>query len=314
LFLGAGIVIHELADEQDIRLMGGMRKRTPVAFWAMGASVLAISGVPGFSGYFSKDQVIYGALEHGYLWMWAVGLITAGITAYYMFRLFFVTFFGTHRGDMKPADVGIETEVAGSSAAIAHETHEPHASEAGHAPPWIMALPVAILGFFAFAAGYIMIGPASPWAQLFVNSFPHESLPPMAISEGVTSALAVLMFVIGFAIAYSRYMTREALANAPARLKRESEALPKVLVRLYYFDDIIDALFVRPAQVLGAFFGRWVDPHFIDGVVREVVLTNRFVGGIVRGFQTGLLRAYALIIVFGAAAFTVYYVIEGAAH
>ncbi len=73
LFLGSGIVIHELSDEQDIRLMGGMRTRTPVAFWSMFAAVLAISGMPGFSGYFSKDQVIYGALEHGYAWMWAVG-------------------------------------------------------------------------------------------------------------------------------------------------------------------------------------------------------------------------------------------------
>src|SRR5579884_350720 len=314
LFLGSGIVIHELADEQDIRLMGGMRKRTPVAFWAMGSAVLAISGVPFFSGYFSKDQVIYGALEHGYMWMWAVGLITAAITSYYMFRLFFVTFFGTYRGEMKPGDVGIETEVPASGAAIAHETHEPHAEDASHAPAWIMALPVAILGFFSFAAGYIMVGPGSPWAQFFANSFPHESLPAMSISEGATTALAVLMFVAGFAIAYAQYMTREALASAPARLKRESETLPKILVRLYYFDDVIDALFVRPAQVLGAFFGRLVDPHFIDGVVREVVLTNRFVGGIVRGFQTGLLRAYALIIVFGAAAFTIYYVVEGAAR
>jgi NADH-quinone oxidoreductase subunit L len=314
LFLGSGIVIHELSDEQDIRLMGGMRARTPVAFWAMGAAVLAISGFPGFAGYFSKDQVIYGALEHGYTWMWAVGLITAAITAYYMFRLFFVTFFGAYRGNMKPADVGIETEVAASGAAIAHETHEPHAEDAGHAPPWIMALPVAILGFFSFAAGYIMIGPGSPWAHFFANSFPHEVLPAMTPSEAVTTGLAVLMFVIGFAIAYARYMTREALANAPARLKSESETLPKILVRLYYFDDIIDLLFVRPAQVLGAFFGRWLDPHFVDGVVREVVLTNRFLGGLIRGFQTGLLRAYALVIVFGAAAFAVYYALEGAAR
>ena len=308
LFLGSGIVIHALSDEQDIRLMGGMRLRTPVAFWSMGAAVLAISGFPFFSGYFSKDQVIYGALEHGYTWMWAVSLITAAITAYYMFRLFFVTFFGAHRGDLAPADVGIETGVAASAAAIAHETREPHA------PSWLMAAPVAILGFFSFAAGYVMIGPGSPWARFFANSFPRETLAPMAISEGVTTVIAVLMFAAGFAVAYSRYMTRDAIANAPARLKRESETLPKILVRLYYFDDVIDLLFVKPAQALGAFFGRVLDPHLIDGVVREVLLANRFVGAIVRGFETGLLRAYALIIVFGAAAFTVYYVLEGAAR
>ncbi len=314
LFLGSGIVIHELADEQDIRRMGGMRTRTPVAFWAMGAAVLAISGVPGFSGYFSKDQVIFGALEHGYTWMWAVALITAAITAYYMFRLFFVTFFGAHRGDIEPAALGIASGVAGSSAAIAHETHEPHAegdATHAHAPAWLMALPVAILGFFSFAAGYIMIGPASPWARFFASSFPRETLPPTTISEGITTGLAVVMLLAGFGLAYARYMTREALAHAPERLKRESEELPKVLVRLYYFDDFIEGAFVRPAQQLGMFFGRWLDPHVIDGVVREIVITNRVLGGTMRAFQTGLLRAYALVIVFGAAAFAVYYAVEG---
>jgi NADH-quinone oxidoreductase subunit L len=312
LFLGSGIIIHELADEQDIRLMGGMRKRTPVAFWSMAAAVLAIIGFPGFAGYFSKDQVIFGALEHGYLWMWAIGLITAAITAYYMLRLFFVTFLGEYRGNMKPADVGIESEVAGSGAAIAHETHEPHAEDQGHAPAWIMAVPVAILGVFSFVAGYIMIGPGSPWAQFFDRSFAHETLPPTTISEGVTTALAVLMLIVGGAVAFSRYATRAALADAPARLKRESETLPAILVRLYYWDDLIDWLFVRPSQKLGQFFGQWLDPHFVDGVVREIVLTNRFLGALVRSFQTGLLRAYALIIVFGAACFAVYYALEGA--
>ncbi|HZZ65062.1 MAG TPA: NADH-quinone oxidoreductase subunit L [Candidatus Baltobacteraceae bacterium] len=314
LFLGAGIVIHELSDEQDIRLMGGMRNRVPVAFWSMLAAVLAISGVPGFSGYFSKDQVIYGALEHGYTWMWAVGLITAGITAYYMFRLFFLTFFGTYRGTLPPDQLGITTGLAGSTAAIAHERHEPHGETHTHAPAWIMAVPVGILGFFSFAAGYMMMGPGSPWARFFANSFPHQALPPATISEGLTSVLAVLMLLIGFAIAYARYMTPRAIAQAPARLKHESQTLPRVLVRLYYFDDLIELLVVRPAQALGTFFTRWVEPHLIDGAVREVVFTNRFFGAVVASFQTGLLRAYALVIVFGAAIFAVYYAIAGGAH
>ena len=312
LFLGSGIIIHELSDEQDIRLMGGMRTRTPVAFWAMGAAVCAIIGVPLFAGYFSKDQVIFGDLEHGDVWMWVVGLITAAITAYYMLRLFFVTFFGTYRGELNPADVGIQGEAAASGASIAHETHEPHAEDRTHAPAWIMALPVAILGVFSVIAGYIMIGADSPWARLFNSSFPHETLPKTTTGEGFTAGLAVLMLVIGGAIAYARYGTRQALADAPARLKRESETLPQVLVRLFYWDDMIDVLFVRPSEALGDFFGRWFDPHFVDGVVREVVHTNRFLGALVRSFQTGLVRAYALIIVFGAACFAVYYALEGA--
>ncbi len=318
LFLGSGIVIHQLSDEQDIRLMGGMRTRSPVAFWSMLSAVLAITGMPFFSGFFSKDQVIYGALEHGYAWMWAVALITAAITAYYMFRLFFVTFLGSYRGDLRPADVGIETQVSQSGAAIVHETKESH--EADHpgdhadAQPWIMAVPVAILGFFSFAAGYVMIGPDSPWARFFAGSFPQQTLAAPSISEGMTTAIAVLMLVIGLGIAYVRYATPQALADAPARLKRESETLPKVLVRLFYFDDIIEGLFVRPAQRLGDIFGRWVDPHFIDGAVREVVFTSRYLGSMIRGLQTGLLRAYALVIAFGAAAFAVYYALEGVRH
>jgi NADH-quinone oxidoreductase subunit L len=305
LFLGSGIIIHELADEQDIRKMGGMRTRTPVAFWAMGAAVLALSGVPLFSGYFSKDQVIYGALEHGYAWMWAVGLITAGITAYYMFRLFFVTFFGTYRGGVANADLGMEAPL---QPAVDHEPE--HGS--AHPPAWIMAVPVAILGFFSFAAGYIMLPGNSPWAQLFSRSFPQESLPVPSISEAFTTGIAIVMLIAGGAIAYVRYGTREALADAPARLKRESETLPAILVKLYYFNEIIDALLVRPAQRLGEFFGRWLDPHVVDGVVREIVAANRFFGTLVRSFQTGLVRAYALILVFGAACFAVYYAVEGA--
>ena len=313
LFLGSGIIIHKLSDEQDIRLMGGMRKRLPVAFWSMGFAVFAISGCPPFAGYFSKDQVIYGALEHGFAWMWAVGLITAAITSYYMFRLFIVTFFGAYRGEMNPAQVGIvEENASAGSSVIAHAHSEPHGHTNGHAPDWIMALPVAILGAFSLVAGWIMVGQSSPWARFFERSFPREALPPATITEGVTSGIAVAMFLIGFGIAYWRYGTREARANAPARLKRESETLPAVLVKLYYFNEILDWLFVRPALALGSFFGRWLDPHFVDGVVREVVITNRFLGALVRSFQTGLLRAYALILVFGAMCFAVYYALEGA--
>jgi NADH-quinone oxidoreductase subunit L len=304
LFLGSGIIIHELSDEQDIRLMGGMRQRAPVAFWAMLSAVLAISGCPPFAGYFSKDRVIYGALEHGYVWMWVVGLITAGITAYYMFRLFFVTFLGTYRGDLDPASVGVDREE--------HAAHqEPHHA---HAPAWLMAVPVGVLGVFSLIGGWIMVTPSSPWAHFFAQSFPRETLPPPAISEAVTTALAIVMLLAGAAVAYARYATAPALADAPERLRRETQTLPAILVHLYYFNELIDVLFVRPARAAGAFFSQWVDPHFVDGAVREVVITNRFLGTLVRSFQTGLLRAYALIVVFGAACFAVYYALAGGAR
>ena len=298
LFLGAGIVIHELGDEQDIRNMGGMRKRAPVAFWAMLSACLAIGGFPGFAGFFSKDQVIYGTLEHGYLWMWAVGLLTAGITSFYMFRLFFVTFMGTYRGHITSAEHA--------------EEHEPHADE--HPPSWYMAVPVALLGVGSLVAGWIMIGTSSPWAHFFAASFPAESLPQPAISEGVTSIVAVAMFVVGAGFAWMRYGSKTALADAPARLARETKTQPAVLVHLYYFNEVIGALFVQPAKILGEFFGRLVDPHIVDGTVREVLLASRFTGGLGRAMQTGLLRLYAAVIAIGAAAFVIYYALAGAAR
>jgi NADH-quinone oxidoreductase subunit L len=291
LFLGAGIVIHELADEQDIRRMGGMRSRAPVAFFAMFAAVLAISGFPGFAGFFSKDQVVFGALEHGHPWLYAVGIVTAGITAYYMFRLFFVTFFGTYRGDVDPE-------------------HEPARGES-HAPAWIMALPVAILGIFSVIAGYAMIGSNPPWSRLFAHTFPSENLPPVAIGEGWTTAILFVVMAAGIAIAYARYATPVALANAPARLRLESERMPAVLVRLFYFDDVIDWLFVKPSLALGRFFGSWFDPDFIDGAVRGLVTLSTELAAVVRYFQNGLLRSYALIVVFGAACFAIYYALQG---
>ncbi|MBV9270145.1 MAG: NADH-quinone oxidoreductase subunit L [Candidatus Eremiobacteraeota bacterium] len=319
LFLGSGIVIHALGDEQDIRLMGGMRTRTPLAFWSMFAAVLAICGVPLFSGFFSKDAIIQGALEHGHPWVYVVDIITAGITAYYMFRLFFVTFFGEYRGSYDPADLGItHPEMAGvtlaTGATVSHEPAEAHAEEdhAQHAPDWIMGAPVAILGVFSIIAGYLLVGGAnSPWHKFFSTTFPHERVMEAPIPELVTSLIVFVVVLAGIAIAYRRYGTRGALADAPARLREESIRMPAALTRLFYFDDAIEFLFVKPAQLLGQFIGRVFDPHVIDGAVREVVFTSRWLGTLVRSFQTGLLRAYAIMIVFGAACFAAYYALVG---
>ena len=127
LFLGAGLVIHALSNEQDVRRMGGLWKKMPFAFWVMLTAVLSICGVPGFSGFFSKDQVIYGALQHGHPWLYVVGILTAGITAYYMFRLLFIAFLGDYRGDLDTDHL--------------------------HAPGWIMNVPVAILVVPSVAIG-----------------------------------------------------------------------------------------------------------------------------------------------------------------
>ena len=168
LFLAAGLIIHALANEQDVRRMGGLIKRLPFAFVAILTGVLSICGTPGFSGFFSKDKVIYGALETGHPWLYAVGILTAGITAYYMFRLLFVTFLGTYRGDVDPSDLGIRhPELAGTPDANAeHETHH-HAARVDHG-----GYRSEFLSCRPIFAGWLMFGGnASPWTKFFSGMF-----------------------------------------------------------------------------------------------------------------------------------------------
>ena len=309
LFLGAGIVIHALANEQDVRRMGGLRTRLPFAFVAMLVGVLAISGVPGLSGFFSKDAVVYGALETGHPWLYAVGVITAGITAYYMFRLLFVTFFGAYRGDVDPSDLGIRhPELAGTALGAHPEEEEPH----HHAPSWIMSVPVGILIVPTVLIGWLGFGGAgSPWKRFwgdfFVRPAEGATAAAPAISELVSTVLVLVVVAIGILVAYWRYAAPQALRGAVARLRGETIRMPGVLVNAYYFDAAYEALLVRPAAALGAWFDRFVDPHLIDAGVREAAWTSQWLGHLFRSFQTGLVRTYALSIVFGVVCIVAYY-------
>jgi NADH-quinone oxidoreductase subunit L len=313
LFLGAGIVIHALANEQDVRRMGGLRKTLPFAFVAMLTGVLAISGVPGFSGFFSKDAVVYGALETGHPWLYAIGVLTAGITAYYMFRLLFVTFFGAYRGNVDPSELGIRhPELAGTALAPeASSDHHPEEEEPHHhAPSWLMSGPVAILIVPTVLIGWLDFGGAgSRWGQFFAGFFPRasEAARHAPISEALSTALVLAVVVAGFAVAYVRYFAGAALRDAVARLRTESIRMPGVLVNAYYFDAAYEALLVRPAYALGRWFVRVVDPHGIDAGVREVAISSQWLGHLFRSFQTGLVRAYALSIAVGVVCFVAYY-------
>jgi NADH-quinone oxidoreductase subunit L len=322
LFLGAGIIIHNLANEQDVRRMGGLRKQMPFAFVAILVGVLAICGIPGFSGYFSKDAVLYETLLAGHPVLYAIGVLTAGITAYYMFRLLFVTFLGQYRGNVDLSDLGIRhpelAGTAGGSAQLAHEAdeHEDHgAGHAAHAPAWIMSAPVALLIPFSIGIGWLAIGgEQSPWRTFFAPVFPHAtaSAETVAAIPELASGLIVLAVVaVGIALAYLRYGTKAALTDSVARLRAETVKMPPVLANAYYFDAAIDALVVKPAVEAGRFFGTIVDPVVIDGGVREVAHSATWFGHLFRSFQTGLVRGYALYIVFGVACFVVYYAVIG---
>ncbi|HEY5425522.1 MAG TPA: NADH-quinone oxidoreductase subunit L [Candidatus Tumulicola sp.] len=300
LFLASGLIIHALANEQDVRKMGGLRKKMPLAFWAILTGVLSICGIPGFSGFFSKDRIIFGTLQHGHPWLYAVGIVTAGLTAYYMFRLLFITFLGRYRGDVDPAELGMRPQptVTADAAHAAHRT-----------PAWIMGLPVAILMVPTVAIGAALMfgGEDSPWARYFAPQFGAQTLPAPGISEGMTSLIVLLFVIAGFAIAWWRYAAKAAQADAVARLRSESVRMPAVLTNLFYFDAVIDLIFVRTSQLFGTLFERVLDPHVIDGAVREVTLVTRAAGAFVQAAESGLVRAYALILALGAACFIVYY-------
>jgi len=316
LFLGSGIVIHALANEQDVRRMGGLARRLPFAFVAMLVGVLAISGVPGLSGYFSKDAVVYGALELGHPWLYAVGVITAGITAYYMFRLLFVTFFGAYRGEVDPSELGIRhPELAGTDPRSPHraassdshpEEEEPH----HHSPGLLMMIPVGVLIVPTVLVGWLAFGANAPWHAFWSGFFPRAAENGAApISEILSTVIVLAVVAAGIALAYVRYATPAALREAVPRLRGESVRMPGVLVNAYYFDAAYDALLVRPARAIGAWFGRTIDPHVIDAGVREAAISAQWLGHLFRSFQTGLVRAYALSIAFGVVCVLAYYAI-----
>jgi NADH-quinone oxidoreductase subunit L len=307
LFLASGLVIHALHDEQDIRRMGGLRRTQPFAFWAMLVGTLSICGVPGLAGFFSKDAVIYGTLERGHVGLYLIGVLTAGITAYYMFRMIFVAFAGTSRQAVPAAELGMDGQE--SESPHAHPTSEPH--RASNVPEWVMQLPVAVLMVPTVIAGYVSIGgDASPWSNFFGSLF--EGAPAATLDAGISeigSTLLVFAVVaVGFAVAFARYGASGAKANAVERLGREARTMPAVLARGYFVDDAIEMLFVRPAQALGIVFARFVDPHVLEGAVRDFSWLAGALGLVARRWQSGFVRGYAITIVVGVAAFLAYYV------
>jgi NADH-quinone oxidoreductase subunit L len=314
LFLTAGLIIHALHNEQDVRLMGGLRKREPFAFWSMTIATLSICGVPPLAGFFSKDAVVYDTLLRGHPVLYGVGVITAGITAYYMFRMIFITFFGEYRGEVDPSNLGIRhPEFAGTSAGLAPHPPDDDEPHEHHTPPWIMMAPVAVLWIGTIFAGLLYVGgEGSLWHKLLgpvfgsAISYPEGAAP---VTEIVSSVIVLAVVLLGIAIAYVRYGNAAALVDAVSRLREETVRMPAILVHLFYFDLAIDVLFVRPSRALGFFFGQLIDPLVIDGSVREARVSAVWLGHLFRSFQTGLVRAYALTIVFGAAAFIVYYAI-----
>jgi NADH-quinone oxidoreductase subunit L len=315
LFLGAGSVIHALSGEQDLRRMGGLRKHLPVTFATFLAATLAIAGVPGLSGFFSKDEILWKAYGHGNPWhlggpaFWLAGAVAAVLTAFYMFRLLFLAFWGTGRMD----------------AATARHVHE---------SPKAMTVPLIVLAVLSVVGGWVGI-PKSLSFGADLNGFEHYLAPVFgaapspahdAASEAAgleygLMALALAGVAAGIFFAYRFYVQRPEL---PARLAGHLPVLGRLLENKYYVDELYHAAVVKPYMALCramhgfdvrvvdglvngsrhftiglSHISRFFDQYVVDGLVNASAYTTRGLSLAFRRLQTGLVQSYLSVFVFG---------------
>jgi len=301
LFLAAGSVIHAVGGEQDMRKMGGLRSYIPVTFATMGIATLAIAGVPPFAGFWSKDEILWKAYQGNWVF-WLVGVITAFITSFYMFRLLFMTFFGDYRGTQVDAH-GHSTSAHGHDA---HGHGEPHES------PMVMLVPLMILALLSIVGGLVGIG----------NRFEHFLEPVFgsgateAVGEAASHSTELLLMgisvtvaVLGFVLAYVLYVSKPYL---PQKIADSFGGLYEAVVNKYYVDELYAKLFVKPL-VDGSTSILWqgVDRKVIDDTVNNAADGARHVSDEVRQMQSGNLRSYAGWIAAGSAVVIAYMIWMG---
>jgi NADH-quinone oxidoreductase subunit L len=277
LFLGAGIVIHALVAEQDMRRMGGLGRLLPKTYAAMLIGALALAGIPPLAGFFSKDSLLAAALEAGpYGWiLWAVGLAGTFLTGLYTFRMIFLVFGGE------------------PSPFVREHLHRP-----GHTMPALwMAWTVGALAVLSVVGGWLQF--AGIWHPLsdFIEPVAVAGVEPSSLQDALTSALAVGLGALGIGLAWWIYSARR--AKVP-----RFELGQRVLERKFYADELYDAVFYRPAAWIAAGAMRFVEGPLIGGSIRGLTEGTRLVATRVTAAQTGLLRTYALALGSGAAILT----------
>jgi NADH-quinone oxidoreductase subunit L len=312
LFLGSGAVIHALHGEQDIRNMGGLKKQLPITYWTFLIGTIAIAGVPLFSGFFSKDEILWKTFSGHHYGIWGVAVVTSLLTAIYMFRLTFLTFHGERRHDVPSG--------AHHAPAAAHDAHHAHDHAHGHhahdahhlhdAPP-AMAIPLIILAIGSIVAGYIGIPHAlggHNWIHGFLDPVFHIGALPAAEAHEDTRMELILMGVstavafLGIAIAAVLFLKRPRKANL------NPTGVQKVLVNKYYVDELYDAVVVRPIHALSTVvLWKGFDVRVIDGAVNGTGAVIRAGSGALRRAQTGSVRAYAMALFAGVVAMVGYY-------
>jgi NADH-quinone oxidoreductase subunit L len=288
LFLGAGSVMHALSGELDIRKMGGLKDKMPTTFLTMVVGGAALAGVPVFSGFFSKDDILWQAWENGGLLLWLVGAVTAFMTAFYTFRLIFLAFWGESHEKMGKAQ-----------AAHVHES------------PSVMTTPLVILAVFAALAGFIGV----PGGLSLVEPYLHPALATPGVIrvaeanplEWVLLAVSVIIALSGIWLAYYMYVLKP---SVPKALAKRYEWLYTVLQNKYYVDRAYMEVVVKPLRDLGAFAGSVLDRGVVDAIVNGVGSFTVGSGGVLGRLQAGFVREYALSILLGVAVILGYLVLR----
>ena len=326
LFLGAGSVIHACHHEQDMRRMGGLARKIPLTFWMMIIGTLALTGFPLTSGYFSKDAIIeasYASVRPGAIYACFLVVIAAGLTSFYSWRLIFLTFFGVSRSKTGPtegmdhnahAEPGHGNE-AGAPAQDVH-AHDDHAHGGEpHESPNVMLVPLYALAVGALFAGlifkrfFIGEGGREFWQTSLFASDQNHILEAMEHVPSLVSFLPTLAMLLGFAVSLYMYVLSPGTAE---RLARANRPLYLFLLNKWYFDELYDFIFVRPAFAIGRLFWKGGDGFIIDGfgpdgVAAAVIGTTDRVVKI----QTGYVYHYALAMMLGVAAFITWYLVGG---
>jgi NADH-quinone oxidoreductase subunit L len=300
LFLSAGSVIHALNGEQDMRVMGGLRKKIPITFWCMTAGVFAISGIPPLAGFVSKDEILSKAFFSPGLGplLWFVGVFTAGLTAFYMFRLWYMTFFGERRtSDRRP-----DADVSMSGVHLSHGIHDSGG---------MMLFPLAVLAFLATVGGWIgwpqVLGGGN-WLGHFLDPVigattatpAHEASSAI---ELVLMGISLVAVAAGWFAAHVMYFSKPEL---PGKLAKQFSGVYSLVLNKYWIDELYNAAVVRPLNVFARIVLWWtVDKGVIDGSAYAAAGGAMGLGAIVRRLQSGNIRSYAGWLAGGAAAIIV---------
>ena len=318
LFLSAGSIIHGIGGEQDMRKMGGLRKYLPWTFWCMTIATITISGFPPLAAFFSKDEILWRTWSSGNHVLWLVGVIAAAMTAFYMFRLWFLTFFGEYRGSDSTAE------------AHGHAAH----SEEGHGPPhespMVMVVPLVLLAILSFVGGWVGVPKAmggSNHFEHFLDPVFQSTVEAMPVGESAAipaegagghedtstelmfSAISVGAAAIGFLGAWFLYFKRTEL---PAKLAESAGGIYRLVLDKYRIDELYGAVFIQPLIALSTnVFWKGIDHGLIDGAVDGAAAGANETSDAMRHMQSGNIRSYAGWVAIGAAAVIAFMVWRG---